>query len=48
MKKITPLLSLPTLAPWSKLNWWLFVPLAFASNVVVAILAWVIIELARR
>jgi hypothetical protein len=48
MKKITPLLSLPTLAPWSKLNWRLFVPLVFASNVVLAILAWVIIELVMR
>jgi hypothetical protein len=37
--------GLPTLAPWSKLSWGLFFPLVFAGNVVVAILAWFIVEL---
>jgi hypothetical protein len=35
---------LPTQAPWSKLSWLLFVPLVFATNVAVAILAWIIVE----
>jgi hypothetical protein len=34
----------PAQAPWSKLSWLLFVPLVFASNVAVAILAWIIVE----
>jgi hypothetical protein len=39
---------LPTQAPWSKLSWLLFVPLVFASNVAVAILAWIIVESVMR
>jgi hypothetical protein len=35
---------LPAEAPWSKLSWLLFVPLVFATNVAVAILAWIIVE----
>jgi hypothetical protein len=35
----------PTLAPWSNLRWGLFVPIVFACNVVVAILAWIIVGL---
>jgi hypothetical protein len=37
-----------TQAPWSKLSWLLFVPLVFASNVAVAILAWIIVESVMR
>jgi hypothetical protein len=40
--------GLPTLPPWSKLSWSLFLPLVFAGNVVVAILAWFIVELVMR
>jgi len=40
--------QLPTQAPWSKLSWLLFVPLVFASNVAVAILAWIIVESVTR
>jgi hypothetical protein len=36
--------GLPTLAPWSNLSWGLFLPLVFASNVVLATLAWIIDE----
>jgi hypothetical protein len=32
-------------APWSKWEWGVFVPLAFAGNVVVAIFAWFIVAL---
>jgi hypothetical protein len=32
------------LAPWSGLSWALFVPLAFATNVAVAVFAWLVIE----
>jgi hypothetical protein len=32
-------------APWSKWGWGLFLPLAFAGNVVVAIFAWFIVAL---
>jgi hypothetical protein len=39
---------LPTQAPWSKLSWLLFVPLVFASNVALAILAWIIVESVMR
>jgi hypothetical protein len=40
--------ALPKLAPWSKLSWSLLLPLVFAGNVVVAVLAWVIVGLAMR
>jgi hypothetical protein len=40
--------SLSELAPWSKMSWGLFVPLVFAGNVVVATLAWFIVELVMR
>jgi hypothetical protein len=40
--------SLPTPAPWSKLSWGFFLPLVFAGNVIVAILAWFIVELVTR
>ena len=39
---------LSTQAPWSKLSWLLFVPIVFASNVAVAILAWIIVESVMR
>jgi hypothetical protein len=32
------------LAPWSGLSWGLFVPLVFATNIAVAIFAWLIVE----
>jgi hypothetical protein len=32
------------LAPWSGLSWGLFVPLVFATDVAVSILAWLIVE----
>jgi hypothetical protein len=35
--------NLPAQAPWSKLSWGLFLPLVFAGNVVVAILAWIVV-----
>jgi hypothetical protein len=38
--------ALPKFAPWSKLSWLL--PLVFAGNVVVAVLAWVIVGLVMR
>jgi hypothetical protein len=41
-------LSQPTLAPWSKLNWAVFLPLLFVGNVVVATLAWFVVELVMR
>jgi hypothetical protein len=31
--------------PWSSLSWGVFVPALFVGNVVVAILAWFIVEL---
>jgi hypothetical protein len=40
--------ALPKFAPWSKLSWFLLVPLVFAGNVVVAMLAWVIVGLVMR
>jgi hypothetical protein len=40
--------ALPPLAPWSKLGWGLFLPLVFAGNVAVALLAWVIVGLVMR
>jgi hypothetical protein len=40
--------GLPALAPWSKLSWGLFVPLAFAGNVVVSSLAWFLVGLVMR
>ena len=40
--------GLPTLPPWSKLSWSFFLPLVFAGNVVVAVLAWFIVELVMR
>ncbi len=40
--------SLPTLPPWSKLSWSLFLPVVFAGNVVVAILAWFVVALVMR
>jgi hypothetical protein len=40
--------ALPKFAPWSKLSWCLLLPLVFAGNVVVAVLAWVIVELVMR
>jgi hypothetical protein len=33
------------LAPWPRLSWRLFVPLVFATNVIVAVLAWWIVDL---
>jgi hypothetical protein len=36
-------LSIP--APWRNLSWGVFLPLFFAVNVVVAILAWIIVGL---
>ena len=39
---------IPTLAPWSTLSWGIFVPIVFASNVVVATLAWIIVGLVMR
>jgi hypothetical protein len=38
----------PTVAPWSKLSWGLFLPLVFGGNVVVATLAWIIVGLFMR
>jgi hypothetical protein len=35
----------PTLAPWRKLRWGVFLPLAFVANVIVATLAWIIVGL---
>ena len=32
------------LAPWPRLSWRLFVPLVFATNVIVAVLAWWIVD----
>jgi hypothetical protein len=40
--------GLPTLAPWHKLGWGLFLPLVFASNVIVATLVWSIVGLIMR
>jgi hypothetical protein len=40
--------ALPKSAPWSKLSWSLLLPLVFAGNVVVAVLAWVIVGLVMR
>jgi hypothetical protein len=40
--------ALPKFAPWSKLSWCLLLPLVFAGNVVVAVLAWVIVGLVMR
>jgi hypothetical protein len=40
--------QLPTLSPWHKLGWGLFLPLMFAGNVVVATLAWIIVGLVIR
>jgi hypothetical protein len=40
--------GLPTLAPWSKLSWGLFLPLVFAGDVVLATLAWIIVGLVTR
>jgi hypothetical protein len=40
--------ALPKLAPWCKLSWFLLLPLVFAGNVVVAVLAWVIVGLVMR
>ena len=40
--------ALPKFAPWSKLSWSLLLPLVFAGNVVVAVLAWVIVGLVMR
>jgi hypothetical protein len=42
----TSLLQLPTFASWRDLSWLL--PLVFAGNIVVATLAWVIVELVMR
>jgi hypothetical protein len=39
---------LPALAPWSKLSWGLFIPLAFAGNVIMSILAWFVVGLVMR
>jgi hypothetical protein len=35
---------IPTEAPWPTQSWWLFSLLLFATNVVLAILAWIMIE----
>jgi hypothetical protein len=32
-------------APWRDLSWGVFLPLSFAANVVVAILAWIVVGL---
>jgi hypothetical protein len=40
--------ALPKFAPWSKLSWSLLLPLVFAGNVFVAVLAWVIVGLVMR
>jgi hypothetical protein len=40
--------ALPTLTPWSKLSWAVFLPLVFAGNVVVAVFAWFLVEWATR
>jgi hypothetical protein len=41
--------DLPTLAPWHhKLEWVPYLPLMLAGNVVVATLAWIIVELVMR
>jgi hypothetical protein len=40
--------ALPKSAPLSKLSWSLLLPLVFAGNVVVAVLAWVIVGLVMR
>jgi hypothetical protein len=37
--------DIPRQGPWSKWGWSLFVPLAFAGNVVVAIFAWFVVAL---
>jgi hypothetical protein len=37
-------IRLPAQAPWSTLSWLLFIPLVLATNVAVAILAWIIVE----
>jgi hypothetical protein len=39
---------LSTPAHWSTMSWGLFVPLAFSGNVVVATLAWLIVERVMR
>jgi hypothetical protein len=44
----TRLEGFPTVAPWSKLSWGLFLPLVFGGNVVVATLAWIIVGLVMR
>ena len=36
--------SLPSAAPWRNLSWTLFLPLVFAGNIVMATLAWIIVE----
>jgi hypothetical protein len=40
--------ALPKFAPWPKSSWYLLLPLVFAGNVVVAVLAWVIVGLVMR
>jgi hypothetical protein len=37
--------SLSTPAPWRDLSWGVFLPLSFAVNVVVAVLAWIVVGL---
>jgi hypothetical protein len=37
--------SLSTPAPWRDLSWGIFLPLSFAANVGVAILAWIVVGL---
>jgi hypothetical protein len=44
----TRLEGFQTPAPWSKLSWGFLLPLVFVGNVVVAALAWIIVELVMR
>jgi hypothetical protein len=40
--------ALPSTAPWRNLSWAMFLPLVFAGNVVMATLAWIIVEAVMR
>jgi hypothetical protein len=40
--------ALRSAAPWRNLSWALFLPFVFAGNVVMATLAWIIVEAVMR
>jgi hypothetical protein len=40
--------SVPSIAPWSRLRWDLFIPLVLVANFAVAVLAWYVAELLMR